>query len=278
MTDRVILWCPAGRRANMELLLPFLRRILDEHPETELHIWDLARDPADHEWLSTVWGDRITLVGDFYGHRIREAFVKVYLHYADRQYRGAVFVKCDDDILFIETGRFAEFLAAIRYHADAIVSADTVNNGACATLNPCIAAMFPDMASIPLEAFESVSFARASHDFFFDEWTRMVGQPVAAQWVQDYLSINLIGYTWRTGVALAQGLNTRPPKQIAGRKITQKRMGDEGMANMLPRIILKGFTAAHLSFQPQHGQLPESYWQGIRDRYKPIGKQYLEAP
>lgn len=277
MTDRVIIWCPAGRRANMELLLPFLRRILAENPETELHIWDVARRPDDHAWLGTVWGERITLIGDFYGYPEREAFVEIYRHYADEAYKDALFVKVDDDIVFIETKRFPQFVGAIRAYPDAIVSADTINNGACATLEPRLAAMFPDMESIALEAYQSADFARASHDWFFDELP-VIDAPMMAFLVKDWLSINLVGWTWATGANLSARLGQKPPDRIAGRRITQKRMGDEGAANTMRRIVLQGFTAAHLSFGPQHKQLPESYWQETRKQYQEIGKQYLETP
>lgn len=44
MNFRVILFVFAGRRPNMELQLPFARRILEEHPNTEYHVWNLARE------------------------------------------------------------------------------------------------------------------------------------------------------------------------------------------------------------------------------------------
>lgn len=262
----------------MRLLLPFLRRILQENPETELHIWDVARRPDDHAWLGTVWGERITLIGDFYGYPEREAFVEIYRHYAADAYKGALFVKVDDDIVFIETELFKTFIDTVETFGGSIISADVVNNGACALLHPPLCAQFPDMDSIPLEAYQSASFARASHDWFFDEWPELIGRRLALYGTDQWLSINVIGYNWKMGCAIADGLGQTPPKRIAYRLITQKRMGDEGMVNTLPRGILQGFTAAHLSFGPQHKQLPESYWQSVREQYRLIGKQYLETP
>ena len=41
------MFCFGGRRANMELQLPFVRRILDEHTDVEYHLWNLARNAED---------------------------------------------------------------------------------------------------------------------------------------------------------------------------------------------------------------------------------------
>ncbi|OTR07280.1 hypothetical protein B9M83_09230, partial [Mycobacteroides abscessus] len=58
---RVILFVFAGRKANMELQVPYIKRILAEHPNVEYHVWNLARDPKDAEYLQTITGERITV-------------------------------------------------------------------------------------------------------------------------------------------------------------------------------------------------------------------------
>lgn len=66
MKARTVVFVFAGRRANMELQLPFIRRILDAHPDVEYHVWDCAIEESDHEWLKTITGERITVWDDFY--------------------------------------------------------------------------------------------------------------------------------------------------------------------------------------------------------------------
>ena len=55
------------------------------------------------------------------------------------------------------------------------------------------------------------------------------------------------------------------------------KIGDEGMVNMLPRLIFQGFLTAHLSFGPQHAHLTDAQLSRWRKRYAAIGQQYLDA-
>jgi hypothetical protein len=45
--QRVIIFCFAGRRANLEIQLLFIRRVLADHPDAEYHVWNLARTEED---------------------------------------------------------------------------------------------------------------------------------------------------------------------------------------------------------------------------------------
>ncbi len=266
-----------GRRANVELQLPFIRRILEEHPEVEFHGWDLARDIRDSRYLRTIKGERITIQTAFYGPIASRGQTLVWKHYAQPQYRDCVFVKLDDDDVFLETGAFDSFINAARNRPDSVISATVINNGACTRLIPDIWDMFQALDIPLLDVHLSAEYAEKSHRWFFDNWQTITGQPMALTPCEDWLSINCLAYTYQVGVEIAALLGQRSPRHIAGRDFTPRnRIGDEGAANMLPRYIHRGFVCGHLNFGPQIRDMDDALYTELRKQYADIGLQYLE--
>jgi hypothetical protein len=272
-----IIFCFGGRKANMELQLPLIRRILDENPNVSYDLWNMARLPADNRYLRTIEGDRITVINDFYDPNHGHAhFDKIYRHYTDPQYQGFQFVKIDDDVVFIETDRFSDFLDAIPLRGDVILSAKVVNNGACTPTELALLEGFTAIGIPLLDVHKHYVYADMSHSYFFDHWSNMIGQPVKLIPTEDWLSINLIGYTWETGFQFSPLLRTRSPHHIAGRYFQHHSfLGDEGVVNMFPRFIFQGMTACHLSFGPQLAEAGEKPFDRMRQRYAEIGQKYL---
>lgn len=269
----VVMFEFAGRRQNMELQLPLMRRVLAENPGAEFHIWNLARNSEDAEYIKGIRGERISVHGDFYGDNGWERFNDVYRHYADPQYKDCLFVKIDDDVVFLETGRFADFLAAVDDNRGSVVSAKVVNNGACTPTEPGLWAGFEKLNIPLLDVHLSTAYAEMSHQYFFDH--DMVGQPVKLIPTEDWLSINVIGYDWPTACRIAELVGTHSPQRIAGRNFPDGLLGDEGMVNTLPRLIMQGFLACHLNFGPQ--VMPAAQLTDVRERYAAIGQRYLGA-
>ncbi len=115
-----------------------------------------------------------------------------------------------------------------------------------------------------------------AHNYFFDH-PDMLNQPVELIPTEDWLSINLIGYDWETGRHITNRLGMRPQTQMIADRKTQFHapMGDEAIANTLPRIVMKGFLAGHLGFAPQDlTDEQEAVW---RARYAEIGRRYLAS-
>lgn len=282
---KTIIFVFAGRRANLELQLPLIRRILDRNPTVEYHLWNLCRRPADSDFLHTIRGDRITVRDDFYGRR--SGMNLVYQHYTDPAYRDAVFVKMDDDIVFLETERFPDFVAAIR--PGMVLSAKVINNGACtlterglfdqfeALHDPVIGSVSPHHPL--LDVHLSFDYADACHAYMFEHWRELLDQPTKLIPTSEWLSINLIGFDWDTNrrIAAKVGQPHRKDVRIAGRPYKRgRRIGDEGTVNTLPRTIFQGFLAAHLTFGPQITVEGEHFRvQGWRRRYRHIGDCYL---
>lgn len=277
----VIMFCFAGRKANMELQLPYVRRILAEHPNVEYHVWNLTRNLDDDAYLRNLRGlagDRITVHHELYGPDPWRRFNDIYRYYADQRYAGSLFVKLDDDVVFMETERFADFLIATEQNPDAVVSAKVVNNGACTPLTPALHARFTPMRIPLLDWHLHGQLATLAHYYLFDHLDDMTNQPVALQVTEDWLSINLIGYNHAMAVRIAEMLGTRSPAHIAGRNFMPRNtLGDEGLINTLPRKVLQGFTAGHLTFGPQEKQLTADELAYLRWGYADISAKYLGA-
>lgn len=276
MGKRTIMFCFGGRQANLELQLPFIRRILADHPGVEYHLWNLAKNHSDAEYIRSLRKNaRIKVIDDFYGPNPWTRFNDVYRHYASPEFKHCRFVKLDDDIVFIQTHLFSDFIDAIDANPDSVISANVINNGACMRLDNEMFDKFKSMRMRLLDVHRFPRFAQMSHEHFFDNWRQIVGREM--HWVStpDWLSINFIGYNHDMARKFPTILDTKSPPVIAGRYFRGRdKVGDEGMVNMLPRIITDGFTVAHLTFGPQERYAPFMF-ADFRKRYAEIGKEYL---
>lgn len=274
MTPPVILFEFAGRRGNLELQLPLFRHILDCNPQVEIHIWNLARDQRDADYLHQIDQPGIEVFHQFAGPRAVHRLSRVWRYYTQAEYRDHLFVKVDDDVVFLQADRFAHFLAAVEGVKNGIVSALTVNNGASTPLLPELWRQFQTLNIPLLDVHMSNAFAEMAHDFMAEHWRELVAAAPAPIPTEDWLSINCIGMNWSTLAELTFRIGHLSPEVIAGRHWHRhQRIGDEGAANLKPRYIMAGFVAAHLGFGPQkitHQQ--EDRW---RRRYRQINAEYL---
>lgn len=266
----------AGRQPNIEIALPFYRRILAENPDTELHIWDLARSRSDSDYLRTITGDQILVRTEFAGPNPWRSFDKVWQHYAHSMYSQCVFTKLDDDDVFLEVDDYQGFLAAAIDNCDSVVSALTINNGACTPLIPEIWEGFEKLGIPLLDVHLSGAYAELSHFWFCDHWAELVGRTPELIPTEDWLSINCLALSWQALRRIARLNGTIPPPNIAGRTFTRRnRVGDEGAANMIPRLIYTGMVCGHLTFGPQEKRMSAGVLDGVRKLYADVATQYL---
>lgn len=273
MEKPVIFFMFAGRRGNLEVNLPVIRRILDDNPNVEFHLWNLARVSSDARYIERISGERIVPC-KFTGRAGYRYLNRVWQHYADPRFADCRFVKIDDDVVFLEAERFAAFLDEIEANPDTVVSANTVNNGACTPFNTGLWNGFTDLNIPLLDVHESNAYAEMAHEYFLEHWPSMLEQQVELAQTEDWLSINLIGMHWPMLCSITEKIGTRSPEWIAGRRWEPgNRVGDEGAVNMFPRAVLRGFTVAHLGFGPQ--KLTDQQEDGWRGRYAELCKKYL---
>jgi hypothetical protein len=199
----------------------------------------------------------------------------VWRYYAHRKFAHHLFVKSDDDIVFIQTEKFGEFVDAVEAHPGRVLSAEVVNNGACTRFMPELWQGFLGLDIPLLDVHESNQFAQLAHRFMYENWRELVARPTSIADIGAWLSINFIGFDWETLVRLQRQIGRPAPMEIAGRRWKSgTRVGDEGAANMLDRAVMRGFTVAHLGFGPQKLTDHQEYeW---REDYAEIGWEYLQ--
>lgn len=272
----VVLFLFGGRRGNLEVNLPLIRQILDQNPHVTFHLWNLARLHADSEYIRTIGGDRIKVFNQWSGMGAIRNMPRVWHHYTNPAFRDSLFVKMDDDVVFVQTEKFDSFVGAIESNPGKILSAEVVNNGACTQFMSKLWDGFLQLGVPLLDVHESNEYARLAHQFMFDEWRQLVNRSIGLVDVNTWLSINLIGMDWQTLRQMEAKIGGRSPLRIADRDIRPgSRVGDEGAANMLDRAVLRGFTAAHLGFGPQ--KLTEDQECEWRESYRQISQQYLKG-
>lgn len=278
-----ILYAFWGRRENVELQMPYIRRILDEHADIEFHGWDLSRNPADSKYLRSITGDRITVQTAFYGPLPSRGQVKVWRYYTDPKFRDTHFVKVDDDVIFLDTNHFADFVEASKANPDAVVSALTINNGASTPLIPELWDNYNTLNIPLLDVHLSPEYAEMCHRWFHTNWQTITTQTATLTPSETWVSINCIAYTWHMGRTIAGVLGTRSPNMIADRefprinargRMSGHKVGDEGAVNMQPVAIYTGMTAGHFTFGPQ--EFTPATEHELRKLYTDISRQYLQ--
>ncbi|MBS4102407.1 hypothetical protein [Tsukamurella paurometabola] len=249
----VVLFCFAGRQPNMEMQLQWVEQVLRENDNVEYHVWDLTRNNPDHVFVQSISGDRVTVKDDFRGGNPCSAWDDVWKWYAARpEYRDTLFVKVDDDVVYFDASRWTDFVQAVDANRGQVVSALTVNNGASTPLIPGIEAWLTERNFPLLDVHESNEYADHAHKWFFEHHAELTDRPVEVKSTDDWVSINFIGMSWHVLCCVAQMVKTPSPAHIAGRDWRPgTKLGDEGACNMLPRLIVDGVVAGHLTFGPQ---------------------------
>jgi hypothetical protein len=301
--SKIVLFMFAGREENMTVQWPYLERLLTDYPNMELHLWDLTRRASDARYLRdlTRRSLRVKVLDHLHtGHPIRcrypngrrrlrghppctcmihkPPYEKPYQWYAGQpEYADAVFVKIDDDVLFLETERFDDLIAPLADHPNRIVSANVINNVVCAK--------YSDHNMLLANRFEvgdprdprndkrwwwlhtNEEFAKSCHEIFLSIWEDVVDTNETPAYVRsrpgEAVSINCIAFTHQTMKTLAAAFKHSP------------RLGDEGVVDQHLPWICKTFHAAHLTFGPQDKEMTTVELNDLREQYAQLAKEYL---
>lgn len=202
---QVIVTTFGGRRDRMALLVRYVTAALDAGLVTAFHVWDYAHTGEDRRWLRHLPrchpGIRLyepaaetTRYGSFYRH---------YGHDRQRWSADDVFLKLDDDIVFVDLERLSGWVAFRRAHPEFfLVSANVVNNGVCAYFQQRRGVVPASLMALPYPPrgycgtlWERADLAERLHDYFLDDPARFAvdGTDVAP----DRLSINAVAWLGR---------------------------------------------------------------------------------
>lgn len=302
MSNKITIFVFAGREENMRIQMPYLHDILARYTDAEVHLWDLTRKASDAAYIRSVTTDRIKVMDILHpGHPIRcdypgyprrprgwrpceclihkPPYEQPYRYYAEHGEPGDIYVKIDDDVLFLETNEFWQLIDPLRQHPERVVSAAVVNNAVCAKYLPNAMAVanhfvtgspeFPGNDQRWWALHMSGAFAQYMHDWFLDEWTTQMGPlRVVPSYVRtrpgEAVSINCIAFTQDTMVRLVPMMTGEGA-----------RLGDEGAVDRLLPWIAQGFHAAHLTFGPQEIDMTPAAIDKIRRRYDDLRRVYL---
>jgi glycosyltransferase involved in cell wall biosynthesis len=247
---KVIATTFAGRQDRMEVLLGYVVNALKAGIIHEYHVWDYARSSADRVWLKTLpmRHPAIKLYSPATG---AGRYGDYYRHYRPEEHINTVFIKMDDDIVYMDLVRLPEFISFRIAHPEYfLVSANVINNGVCAWFQQqhgVIPKSLMDL-SYPEQGlcgvlWEDGHLAEQLHNFFLDAPQKfsLPGSEIAP----DRLSINFVSY-------LGSDLNV----------ISKIGNDDEDdLSVLLPRqlgrknIIFNPCIVSHLSFYSQDSEM-----------------------
>jgi hypothetical protein len=174
-----------------------------------------------------------------------------YAYYSQRaeQFTDAIFVKCDDDIVYMNLDKLADFINFRRDNPRPfMVSANVVNNGVCAHLQQLAGTIPASLGEFEMppgglggSLWQSPERAAQLHDFFLAKPDKRMPLQEAAVEVKERVSINFISW-------LGRDL----------RHMGFRKLGDEAALSVYlpamldrPTKIFSDFVVSHLSFGPQ---------------------------
>lgn len=276
MRGKIIAYVFAGRRDRMSILLGYLDELLAQKQIDALHVWNLARNDADREWVRGLANNKgysvmEFAVGDgFKIHKSKQSALGVaavmwreaHNFYAQSCYDGCGLVKIDDDIVFADTPRFGVFRDALLRLACGenggchLISANVVNNYICDYLRRQEGIIPPDVAEFDSPPAHKMTLkqeadyyrrgktSQAVHEFFLQNPWRFLredGKDIQIK-PNSRFTINFIGLT---NAVLPIPDSALDEAFLSWDLPPEKRKGI---------TVIRGFTAAHLSFGVQSEQ------------------------
>ena len=139
-TSKTIITCFAGRKEYMEIQVQYIIKLLNKYDFIESYdIWDFSWSEIDSKYLNTLTSlhpkIKIRQAPD-YGKATRASPTgsKQYAYFFNQgydsdAYKDYIFVKVDDDVLYIDIDNFGFFIEQRKQNAHHfLVSANVVNN------------------------------------------------------------------------------------------------------------------------------------------------------
>ena len=271
----------------MDLQAAYLAEILRSLPAAELHIWNFSRNDHDNEYLQALPKKlpRTRVFNEFYAGRneITNCTKSVgvicrctkcrvgnwsepYKYYADQDGdEKTIYIKIDDDIVYIDTSRFHFFIEAIEANPKNIISANVMNNGICAILDDEVRNFVLHHKLASKEDLESwwflctkVDYFRFAHLHFLEKKNQLLREGLELVSIpRSRFSINTLGF------------NHEIMKHIANQLGFEASIHDENIiSNSCDILILKGFITSHFHFSDQRSAINEAEEDYFLEKYR----------
>ena len=249
-----------------------LRFNTEEPSPTPFNIAVMSGFGSDAEWLFA--DNQDSGIGLFYptfDNRFHP-WNPVYHHYAALadDYAGTVFLKCDDDIVYLDVERLADFIRFRRQRPDYfLVSANVVNNGVCAHVQQRLGMLSKELGTLEMppgghrgSLWESGVKAEALHRCFLADPARFQRDGFFIP--QARFSINFVSWL---GEDLPH-FDTRFTDDELDLTVTVPQFLGRANAIYMP------FVVSHLSFRPQDHEMDvAAVLDGYRVLASPISAQ-----
>lgn len=284
---KIVLFIFAGRQKYMDLQTPYLAEILRSLPAAELHIWNFSRNDHDNAYLQSLPSKlpRTKVFNEFYAGRNEITtctksigvlcsctkcrvgnWSEPYKYYASQDGdEKTIYVKIDDDIIYIDTSRFRFFIEAIQANGKYIISANVMNNGICAILDNEVRNFVLHHKFATKEDLESWWFLCASVDYFrFAHLHFLEKKNLLTREELQLVSIPRSRFSINT-----LGFNREIIQHIANQLGAGASMNDEHIiSTSCDILILKGFVTSHFHYSDQRSAINETEEDYFLDNYR----------
>lgn len=183
----------------------------------------------------------------------KSKWLEYYHHYTQRRYPNHVIIKCDDDIVFMDTQEFSGFIKRRIENSTSILAFPSiVNNGVCAYHQQQLGLIPRTLSTFPYDTlcgklWENGQLCQNLHEFFIDtceSWltkARAVNVKTISQPIGDRISINCFAIKSEF-LYIYQEIGNDDEKELTV-TMTQKHSKEH--------YIDPHFTVAHLGFYKQ---------------------------
>ena len=265
---RIILSIFCGRQDRTPILLSYLLKLHEAGHLDEVHLWDYCRSEKDREWLNTVASSHPTLFRIYAGVRRWHSYYEHYhrLYSGEKAREKAILIKCDDDVVSVDTEHFTDFLDFRIDHPEYfLVFPNIVNNGVAAYHQQLNGAIPKELMELELPAvcgslWESKEKCLSLHSHYIDDPSRFAYPGYVEIEPRHRVSINFFAVT---------------PEQIRQAFGDERAGADDEhflsveycMERKSKKAIFNGMHVGHLTFYKQDEQMTFDELKGIIDRY-----------
>jgi len=255
MSTDVIFYIFAGRKKFMSILLRYVDILLKQNIISEVHIWDYTKTERDKKYIYEVCNsnDRYILKVPT---KNEKHWDESYHYYRDTLNEFDKVIKCDDDIVYIDTQSFRDWINCIK--DGKFYYPNIVNNDVCAYLQQKngVHNLFDYIVDYdtfkiknitdPITGWGRYAWFRSSkkaneiHRLFFKNKDKFILRDLPHETYNSRISINMFGCTGKT-------FKTFLSHEKLGRQDEAIVSASCGAGN----IINLNTTIVHFAFSPQ---------------------------
>ncbi|GLY61380.1 bacteriophage protein [Pectobacterium carotovorum subsp. carotovorum] len=294
---KLVIFVFAGRKKFLDIQKEYILDIMKHHNNVEYHLWNFSRNSDDNNYLQSLSKEipNTSIFNQFYEGenpvKICQKEIGVicncekcrvgkwsepYKFYSNSDnYKDAVFMKLDDDILFIESKKITSVVEIASKNNKKIISANVINNGVCAKFDNelkeeivlrKLVSKERDLLSWWYLCTEK-SFFQLSHSYFFKRMDILRKNKIKLSKVsKKRFSINTLLFTSYSMKLIASKLSEQP----------HDSMNDEFVISTnFPIYIMNNFISCHCHFADQRSQLTDEEENQILAQYHSLSKNCL---